>query len=931
MNKHTLITLTCLGALGLGACSGARDNTLAELDVARDLPEIKEEALFATEQQTAEALREYLKSASKNDKARRQAITRLAELEIQASIESAARGTLSDEAQEAADARQLEKSIRLYQSALADYPDNPDNDRVLYQLAKAYGSLGQQERAVETLQQLVESYPQSQHYTDSQFRLGEVYFGGGKYIRSEDAYTEVLTGTHTTTYSTRALYKRGWARFKQELYYEALDDFYGVLSAYEEEMQISAQALSVADREVFDDCLRAISLSFSYLGGFNAVKEYFDQEEGSDHIKYAYQALGDLYLRQERHADAAGIYQAYTDQYADSGYAPELMLRTIESWKQSRYEDELIESRKAFEKRYGLKSAYWSTHDIDKAPKIRAAGKENIRQLAAYYHGRYQKEKREDDYRQAVQWYQHYEDSYPDEKDGARTLFLYGELLSERRRLEAAVEKYKSAIALYEGAEEGAEALYALISATNTLAEQSSGEEKRKWLAMNVEYSSLFSQSYTGDKRASDTLLNAAGKLFEEGRFEEAIRIAQSTPESASKDQRAQALLMAGHGHYRLEQYEKAEQYYADALKLEAVTDKEKSGIEERLAASIYYQGEQARKAGDLGRAADLFLKVRATGPATTIAPTAMLDAAATYITLKNWNEAVSVLTDLRKAYPQHELQGEVTKKLAVAYMNNGQSTLAAREFEAVAGIDKSPQIQGSALLQAAQLYEEAGQNEAAISAYRRYVKDFAQPFAQAMEARYKLVELYGKQGDTRNQNDWRRQIIREQKKAKTQGNERTRVLASQAAKELADIQYTKFQGIELKLPLAKNLRLKKQAMNDAVKAYTEAASFGVTDTIAYSTLKIGDIYQAFSVSLIESERPKDLTPEQRDEYDVLLEDQAYPFEEKAIKFYEVNAGRIKKGIYNDAIDQSLARLSTLYPARYNRKEKTEAFIDAVE
>ena len=55
----------------------------------------------------------------------------------------------------------------------------------------------------------------------------------------------------------------------------------------------------------------------------------------------------------------------------------------------------------------------------------------------------------------------------------------------------------------------------------------------------------------------------------------------------------------------------------------------------------------------------------------------------------------------------------------------------------------------------------------------------------------------------------------------------------------------------------------------------------------------------------------------QLQEYELALEENAFPFEEKAIGVHEKNLELIRSGIYNDWIEKSLAKLAQLMPARY--------------
>jgi hypothetical protein len=87
----------------------------------------------------------------------------------------------------------------------------------------------------------------------------------------------------------------------------------------------------------------------------------------------------------------------------------------------------------------------------------------------------------------------------------------------------------------------------------------------------------------------------------------------------------------------------------------------------------------------------------------------------------------------------------------------------------------------------------------------------------------------------------------------------------------------------------------------------------------------VGILFEEFRNALLESERPTGLTSQQLEQYNFLLEEQAYPFEEKAITAYETNVRRAQDGgQYDDWIKKSYQRLAEILPARYNRGEMGE-------
>ena len=63
-------------------------------------------------------------------------------------------------------------------------------------------------------------------------------------------------------------------------------------------------------------------------------------------------------------------------------------------------------------------------------------------------------------------------------------------------------------------------------------------------------------------------------------------------------------------------------------------------------------------------------------------------------------------------------------------------------------------------------------------------------------------------------------------------------------------------------------------------------------------------------------------------QYELLLEEQAYPFEDNAIDIHEQNASRARNGIFDEWVQRSYEALKTLLPGRYNKPEITVEVVD---
>jgi hypothetical protein len=63
----------------------------------------------------------------------------------------------------------------------------------------------------------------------------------------------------------------------------------------------------------------------------------------------------------------------------------------------------------------------------------------------------------------------------------------------------------------------------------------------------------------------------------------------------------------------------------------------------------------------------------------------------------------------------------------------------------------------------------------------------------------------------------------------------------------------------------------------------------------------------------------------------VLLEEQAYPFEEQAIQIHEVNLRRSWEGVFDDWVQKSFGALRELMPGRFDKRETQVAYVEAIE
>ena len=827
------------------------------------------------------------------------------------------------------------EAIELYKDLLKKYPLYERNDQVMYQLSRAYEETGQIEKAIDTLNVLVVKYPDSRHLDEAQFRRAEYFFTRKRYLDAEEAYQVVINIGKGSAFYELALYKQGWAYFKQDMYEEALKDFIVMLDFKIEEGYELDQIDNKIEKKRIDDTYRVISLSFSYLGGAESIVNFFTQSGPRSYEASVYSHLGEYYLEKRRYNDAAQTYNSYVERNSLNKVAPFFNIRVIEIYQKGGFPKLVIEAKKNFSNTYGLNAAYWTFFDINEFTVVLAFLKSNLTDLANHYHALYQDKRlhknKQENYAEAINWYREFLKAFPeDEKAPALNYQLAGLMLENNDYRDAALE-YENAAYNYPRHEKSSEAGYAAVYAYRMYLKTAPPSDRVLVKREIIRSSFRFTENFPDHQHAAVVLSAAADDLYELKDYPLAVKTGHQLIErypNADEKLLRSAWLVVAHASFDLTNYQDAEKAYIQVLSLTSAEAESRVKLTENLAASIYKQGEQARKLENHREAADHFLRVATVTPTAKIRLTAEYDAAASLITLNDWSAAEKVLVDFRKRYPDNKLQPDITKKLAIVYKENGKLLAAAAEFERIETETSEEALKREALMQSAELYEKAASLKDTLRVYMKFVSAFPRPVEFAIETRQKIADIYKKMDNNSKYIAELKTIVREDANAGKERTDRTRFLAANAALVLIEPSLKEFYDVRLVEPFKKNLDKKKKLMKTAIDKHNKLVDYEVADVTSAVTYHLAEIYYHFSRSLMESERPGKLDDLELEQYNLVLEEQAYPFEEKAISVHEKNIELLSVGVYNKWIDKSIEKLAELVPARYARPEQENTFVD---
>jgi tetratricopeptide (TPR) repeat protein len=405
---------------------------------------------------------------------------------------------------------------------------------------------------------------------------------------------------------------------------------------------------------------------------------------------------------------------------------------------------------------------------------------------------------------------------------------------------------------------------------------------------------------------------------------ETAQRLVTSYPSSRWA---APARRLIGQTLFDRHEYPAAEAAFRQALG--TATGPQTEALATLAASALYQHAADLRSHGKGEAAAAAFLKVTNDFPTTALAPAALSEAADLFLGAGDRPVAKRIWTRLLADYRDSPQSAMALRQLAVLSEREGEVAKALDWYEALAVRSDSPTRDELAwtmaeLAERGRLWPRA--ERVLVSLAER--SDLVAPLS--LQAGFRAAGAIAQQGRTaeaRQRADAALDRYRAWRMQRDAGTALTPAdsLAAAALLDLADRRAAACAAVRLRDPLEYTLAEKRTALNLALDTYAEAAAFKIAGVTTAATHKIGMLLDDFLTALLESERPRELTPEQVDQYNILLEEQAAPFEERAVSAYETNVRRAHElAVFDEWVGRSFERLAVVRPARYKRPERAE-------
>ena len=851
------------------------------------------------------------------------------------------------------------EAITAYHRLLKKYPDSERNAEAMYQLAKAYDLDGRDQEAKAVLETFITSYPHSRRLAEVYFRKGDIHFRHEEYEQAEQAYRSVVAIGNESTFLNNSWYLLGWSQYKLSDYDQSLESFSRVLDRLVP-ADGKIEKLDKVNRSLVDDTLRIMSVGLAYAGGAAKIESMFaSRPEAQKYTWILYSSLGQHYLEKERYEDSASSFRAFVVQNPDSERAPEMHAEMIRAYVDGEFSQQVLPEKENYVRNYGIHSQFWKTKPAEVKAKVIPNLKTFIDELARHYHATGQRltreladgaikasavaateAERQTSFLKAAQFYGEFEQTFPNDPKVPEMVYMRAEAAFDGGDYPTAITHYERTAYEFGSAEFAADSGYAAIVAYQKEAKQlkdtlgEGSEQLQAWRSKAVESQLRFVQTFRDDERSGAVLAKTSEELFALGRYEKALEVATSIVSkdgAVDRELNRTAWGVIAHCQYELGDFAAAEDGYRNQLGYIDLKDPQFKTVTERMAVSIYKQGEQAVAASNLDGAIEHFLRIKKVAPNTDVRIVAQFDAATHLLTLEEWEPALEQMLELRRLFPNHKLARDLSRKIAWTYEQDEQWQMAASEYENIYRSDDRTDVRRDALFLSAELYEKAGNEDRALEYFKKWAFDYEKPFDTRMEARYHVAYLYEHRKDYHRHLYWLRRVIDGHDKAPDNWQtDRSAWLAAWANNKYGDYWRIEFDRVRLKAPLNKSIPRKNEKLKNALDRYQKAAEYGVLEQTTRATFNIADLYGQFARELMDAPRPSGLSQMEAMQYELVLEEQAIPFEDLAIEIHQANIERSWNGTFNPWIERSFEAMAKLNPARFDKQEAKVAYGDGI-
>lgn len=816
-----------------------------------------------------------------------------------------------------------ELAIEQYKKILKDFPAYPQNDKIRFFLGHEYQELAMPQEMLREYGKLTTDYPDSPLVPEAFLILGNFYFEKRDMDTAEKQYREVLK-RNDAGLAALARYKLGWIEMNRSNHKEALAHFEAAARAADATNLAKTNASTVqraklknVRREALTDSVQPFT---EVKKPEEAVSFYGELADTRNLYAAILEKLGNRYYVQQNWEPSAKIYRTLVTLTHDVERSYEFGQRFFECVSKSKKTQIFTADDAAALTETAAR--FTSSWRIPKAERD-AAKKEYeayVRDIATKLQIAAQKEpegaKKKALALEASKAYEAYLSFFKDEKERPGMEENYAEALADAGKHWESARQYEEVARARKQTEKE--------SLTNALAEYHAANKERDRMGRfrrvqaregEKQLGEYYAQVYPDGKDVASVQFNVARAYYEEGDYKTAVELFRAyvkahpnTKEAyaaanlvldsyaqqedfpglsaAAKAMQADAALPDPNFRKQVSEIAKQADFRRVGTMLaESSGDEDPSAKLERLAESSAGSelGEKAlytlfitnRDRGEADKIYDTGERFIARYPTSEFASEVLQSIGRLAIDSADFGRAAAYYERFAKSRPTDKAAATLLERAATIREKMGDASRASGDYGALSRMGGMPAR--DAALKSVMAYRAVGDWPKAAEASRRLIQSggdgplahFTIGYAaikagRADEGKLSLVTAAGKAraGQVQTSED------------RDAGAQAAFMLTEETKKAFDAVQ---FANADDQSALPRKLELLQQL--EAEEA--EVVKIGSGEWAIAALYRVGQAYRAFADFLRKAPVPASLTPEQRPEFAKLLEEKAFPFDQK--------------------------------------------------
>jgi len=817
-------------------------------------------------------------------------------------VEEYEKALLDQEARSKKQEEEIKQPEQDYQSLIKyfriikdTYSYKKEGDAIYYALGYALYEQGERDEAIKVFEDLLTNFSKSAYLPEVNFRIGEFYFETGQMGEAMESYIRVLSFQKSVFYD-KALYKLGWVYYKSDEFRKAADTFMSLIDrTWEGEIKGGG---------LLEETLSCLIMSLGHFDNMEQVAEYVQYKGLRRYTSLVLNKLGEAFVQQTRYEAAIYIYKSFIEIFPDNSDIPFIYEKIAILYEFIGDRESALNTKWVFVNQYNSTTAWYRKSYPHGSDKIDSLISKTIPYVSRIYHDSGKNESDLNKLKLAIKGYRLYLSLFPNSPECKEMNLLLAEALFTVKAYHEAGQEYERAARLYpEGSKRGEIAYSAILS-----------------------YAVVFNEA---DEKRGETIKDAVRVLTAyrkdislSGVLEKSLyMISDMYARTGAFNWARENLMPLTKGKESISAYKKIAEFYlaedrlneAEEIYSKLISQSKEPELRETLAMLRFRIGEGYLKMRRLNEAAEKFNQAFTVYPGSAVGEGALMKLGYIHIQTGNIKELKRVVESISKSYPNStvgvSLLLEAGKKL-----EKGEPLKAAMLYEEASLLVTDLKDLQRFIFVAGILYEKNREYNKASDLFKRYLEYKLIPQDKEIEAQYRLGYSQLKLGRKKEGMETLNRLIELKGNINNQFITRTELLLLGERQNI-------YMDVKLTHPFEDTLKRKSELLNNLLKDYSSIAKLGISELLPEIFFSMGIALENFRDSILQSEKPAGLTKEEMEEYNFLLEEKAYPYDEQAVKVYEscMQISREYK-IYNEWMQKNLDRLEALRPALYKRE-----------